>query len=403
MAGNKNITVLRLIEGRLAACAPGSDEHPQWLDEHDSRARLQEASAQRRTNVVFAAPGEDVRLQRLQISPEEKKHLEKSLPYMLEEQVAEDVDGLHFATAPLGHLSYAVALCSQAKMAQWQEELAGFDSISQWLPEPLLLPWQEGEWCLLFEDDRILLRTGECEGLAAERELLPVMLAAAEAGSGAPEALITYGENQQDELALLPEHLQGKVQWRRGNFCAALLLASVPPGLPNLRQGEFASRLPLGRWWRQWRMVAAVFVTAVLLQLLATGADYWQLQRENVALRTAVQDSYRQAYPRGAVVDAEKQLRRQLDALRGAGHSGGFVSLLERVGGVIAARPGTAIASINYSDKSGEMRLNILASDYEAVEQIRAGINKAGLEAIMENSSAQGDQVRARLRVGERS
>jgi type II secretion system protein L len=150
-------------------------------------------------------------------------------------------------------------------------------------------------------------------------------------------------------------------------------------------------------------MVAAVFVTAVLLQLLATGADYWLLQRENVALRTAVQDSYRQAYPRGAVVDAEKQLRRQLDALRGAGHSGGFVSLLERVGGVIAARPGTAIASINYSDKSGEMRLNILASDYEAVEQVRAGINKAGLEAVMENSSAQGDQVRARLRVGERS
>ena len=199
------------------------------------------------------------------------------------------------------------------------------------------------------------------------------------------------------------EHLQDKVQWRRGNFCAALLLSSVLPGLPNLRQGEFASRLPLGRWWRQWRMVAAVFATAVLLQLLATGADYWQLQRENIALRTAVQDSYRQAYPRGAVVDAEKQLRRQLDALRGSGHSGGFVSLLERVGGVIAARPGTAIASINYSDKSGEMRLNILASDYEAVEQIRAGINKAGLEAIMENSSAQGEQVRARLRVGERS
>ena len=47
--------------------------------------------------------------------------------------------------------------------------------------------------------------------------------------------------------------------------------------------------------------------------------------------------------------------------------------------------------------------LNILASDYEAVEQVRAGINKAGLEAVMENSSAQGDQVRARLRVGERS
>ncbi|MEP1470630.1 MAG: type II secretion system protein GspL [Halieaceae bacterium] len=403
MAGSENITVLRILDGRLAAFTAGSDEQAKWLDDDDSLAQLREAVAQRRTNAVFAAPGEDVRLQELQISPEEKKHLDKSLPYMLEEQLAEDVDGLHFATAPLAPLSYSVALCSLDKMAQWQEQLAGLEGIGQWLPEPLLLPWQQGEWTLLLEGDRVLMRTGACEGLAAERELLPVMLASAEAGSGVPTALIVYGENQQDDIDLLPEHLQSAVQWRKGNFCTALLLSSLESGVPNLRQGEFSSRLPLRRWWQQWRMVAAVFAVAFLLQLLATGADYWQLKQENLALRTAVQSSYREAYPRGAVVDAEKQLRRQLDALRGSGQSSGFVSLLERVGSVISARPGTAIASINYSDKSGEMRMNILASDYEAVEQIRAGINKAGLEAVMENSSAQGDRVRARLRIGERS
>lgn len=403
MASNENITVLRILGDRLAAYSAGSDEQPQWLDNDDSRAQLQEAVVQRRTNVVFAAPGEDVRLQQLQITPEEKKHLDKSLPYMLEEELAEDVDSLHFATAQLGPLNYAVALCSLDKMAYWQEQLAGWESIGQWIPEPLLLPWQEGEWSLLIEGDRVLLRTGACEGLAAERELLPMILAAAEASSGVPASFIVYGENQQDEITLLPEHLQSAVQWRKGNFCTALLLSSISSGAPNLRQGEFSSRLPLRRWWHQWRMVAAVFAVAFTLQLLATGADYWQLKKENLALRTAVQSSYREAYPRGAVVDAEKQLRRQLDALRGSGQSSGFVSLLEKVGGVISARPGTAIASINYSDKSGEMRMNILASDYEAVEQIRAGINKAGLEAVMENSSAQGDRVRARLRVGERS
>ena len=76
---------------------------------------------------------------------------------------------------------------------------------------------------------------------------------------------------------------------------------------------------------------------------------------------------------------------------------------MERVGGVIADSEGTSIVSINYNDKAAEMRLNIVAQDYGAVEQVRAGINKAGLEASMENSSAQGEQVRARLRVGERS
>ena len=87
----------------------------------------------------------------------------------------------------------------------------------------------------------------------------------------------------------------------------------------------------------------------------------------------------------------------------GCAQSSGFVSLLEKVGKIVASRPGTSIATINYSDKSGEIRMNILASDYEAVEQVRVGINESGLEAVMENSSAQGEQVRARIRVGEKS
>ena len=53
-----------------------------------------------------------------------------------------------------------------------------------------------------------------------------------------------------------------------------------------------------------------------------------------------------------------------------------------------------AIASINYNESGGDMRLNIVAEDFEAVEKIRAGINAVGLEAVMESSSAQADGVR---------
>ena len=190
------------------------------------------------------------------------------------------------------------------------------------------------------------------------------------------------------------------MQWRQGNLYSALLLSDSAHPQCNLLQGDYAPRLPLARWWRQWRTVAALFAAAFCLQVLANYADYRNLKNENLALRGAVQDSYRKAFPRGAVVDAEKQLRRQLDALRGSGQTSGFVSLMDRVGVVIAGSPGTTIASINYNDKGDEMRMNIVAADFEAVEQVRAQINQAGLQAVMESSSAQGDRVRARLRVG---
>ena len=69
----------------------------------------------------------------------------------------------------------------------------------------------------------------------------------------------------------------------------------------------------------------------------------------------------------------------------------------------MAGLPGTSISTINYNDKEDEMRLNIVAADFEGVENLRSRINDAGLDAVMESSSTRGDSVSARLRVKERS
>jgi general secretion pathway protein L len=400
----QNIAVIRLIQDRLAWYPPGASDEPRWLDNDTERERLRATLSQRLVTPCFAVPGADVRLLTLPVTAQEKKHIGKSLPFMLEEQVATDIEALHFASMPLDKESFAVAVCALDKMPAWQALLADYPGISSWIPEPLLLPWQAGEWCIVLEDEGAIVRTGYCEGSTIEREMLPVLLASALADeTTVPATVIVYGHDQVADTALLPVDLQDKVQWRAGNLYSALMLGDSDSTTLSLLQGEFAPRLPLARWWRQWRAVAAVFAAACAMHLLATYADYRNLKSENLALRTAVQDSYRKAYPKGAMVDAEKQLRRQLDAMRGSAQTSGFVSLIDRVGSVIASRPGTTIATINYSDKSDEMRMNIVAADFEAVEQMRADINNAGLQAVMESSSAQGDRVRARLRVSERS
>lgn len=404
----RNTAVVRLIHGRLAWYPPGAGVEPQWLDDDGARDTLRATLAQRRIAVCFAAPGADTRLLTLPVAPEEKKHLSQSLPYSLEEQVAVDVDTLHFASSPLDNDLYAVAITARARMEEWQALLAEYPGISSWVPEPLLLPWQDGEWCFVLEGDGAIVRVGQCAGFTAERELINALSRSVVAESGEPDAVIVYGTDQAADTALLPEELRDKVQWRRGNLCAALLLSEDPQaGAPrtrlNLLQGSFAPRLPLAQWWRQWRAVAAVLAAAFVLQLAAIYAEYRSLSAQNLALRGAVEESYRRAFPQGAVVDAEKQLRRQLDTLGGTGQASGFVGLLDRVGGAIAGMPGTTIASINYNDKGDEMRLNIIAADFEGVEQLRAKIHEAGLEATMESSNMQGTRVSARLRVTERS
>ncbi|MDH3994662.1 MAG: type II secretion system protein GspL, partial [Gammaproteobacteria bacterium] len=301
--------VLRVLQGKLAWYPPGSSDEPQWLDDDLSRERLRATLAQRRVAVCFAVPGADVRLLSMTLGADEKKHIGKSLPFMLEEQVAEDIEELHFATGALQQDSLAVGLCTHQAMQLWQAMLAEFPGINQWLPEPLLLPWQADEWCLVVEQHSAIVRSGECAGFTVELDLLPVMLAAALAESGQPSAVIVYGSDQESDTALLPEELQDAVQWRSGNFYSALLLSDPTASPLSMLQGSYAPRLPLGRWWGTWRKVAVLFAVAFALQLVATYADYRNLKNENLALRSAVQESYRKAYPKGAIVDPEKQLQ----------------------------------------------------------------------------------------------
>ena len=398
----REVAVIRLLHGRLAWYPAGANDGPQWLDQPQAQDALRAVLQQRKLTPLFAVPAADVRLLALQIAPEERRHLAKSLPFTLEEELAEDIADLHFAHSALGQLDYAVAVCAGQHMRHYAAELEPYPGVGQWIPEPLLLPWQEGEWCLVLEEDSAIVRNDACAGFGAERAMLPMLLQALQHNKGEPETIVIYGADQHADTQLIPEALRDRVQWRSGDFYSAMLIAEMPQTALNLRQGEWAVRLPLQRWWQHWRKVAALFAVAVAVHLLATWMDYRQLSEENLALRGAVQETFRKAIPRGAVVDPEKQLRRQLGALSGSAQSSGFVSMLARVGQVVADGKGNII-SINYNDKAAEMRLNLLAANYESVERIRAGCAEAGLQATLENSSAQGDQVRARLRVGEGS
>ncbi|MFN2287025.1 MAG: type II secretion system protein GspL [Chromatocurvus sp.] len=397
---NENLNVVRYSDGELCWTSAGDNGPGRSLADPAVREELRAALATRRGRLVFAAPGEQVRLLSLAVSADEKKHLAKALPFLVEEAVAEDIEAVHVAHVLRGPTLATVMLCSHSRMQRWQSDLADLPRIESWTPEPLLLPWRSGEWCLVFDGDRVILRTGEGEGSAVEITLLPAYLASLLADSGAPEVLVIYGHNRSAELAALPEVLADRAQWRSGGFAAALWLHDSAAALPSLLQGGYAPRLPLQRWARQWRWPAAAVAAALVLQLAATWADYLSLREENRALRSAIEERYREINPRGALVDAETQLRRQLDALSGSAQGAGFTRMLETVGGVIAKQPGTGVASINYNQRGGDMRLAITASDYAAVERIREALDAAGIEAVLENSATAGDGVRARLRVG---
>ena len=342
--------------------------------------------------VVVGLPSDDVRSTLLKVSPEERKHLSKSLPYRMEEQVAEDVEELHFVASALGEEQFLVAFTRQDKMADWVEQLSFNDSLKVFGPEALCLPLEGDECCAVVEGDEVVLRWSDAHGARVDLSLLSTVL---DSLAQIPSSLVIYGTDREQVVSQLTDDQAALVDWRQGGWGALLLLTKSAPQV-NLRQGSFAPPLPLVKWWGVWKAVAIAASVALSLQFVSDVSQFQTLKQQNLELRSAIQDSYRKANPRGAVVDAEKQLDRQIAEFAGEESVTAFTPKLVDVVTATMAESGRG-TSINYT--SGQLRLNLTAQDFASVEQIRQALERAGLKATLETSSARGDEVRARLRI----
>jgi type II secretion system protein L len=397
----RDSAVIRILGEQLVWYPPGSSEPPRPLSEEAELKQLQAIAAARRAPLVFAVPGAEVTLRRVEFTAAEKRHITRSLPFMLEDEFASDIEDLHFAAKPLEKLSLGVAVCAQEKMAHWEDQLAELPPIGLWVPEPLLLPWQPGELCVVLEANTIIARSDINSGFSSERDLAAFMLESLAQEQGF-DTVIVYGADQESDLSLLPESLREQTQWRTGDLAAALMLAEEERHPLNLLQGEYGASLPVARWWQQWRIAAGLFAAAFALQLVSTYADYSALAAENLELRRQIEQTYREVNPRGNARDHVRALEQQLKTLQGGTRGASFVSVFDRIGRVVESEKGAQLASVNFNDKLGDVRLNLVVPDFKAVESIRTRLDAAGLQADMENSNSQGDAVRARLKVREK-
>ncbi len=340
-------------------------------------------------NTVFAVPADKVRLTQVTIVPDDARYFRQTLPYLLEDDLIGDVEQQHFVEYRTGDDEFAVAISGIAEMEKW---LKSESPLKRWIPECLCLPWRDGEWTLFFERNDVVLRWHATCGTRIEIELMSDLLLSLGAH---PDAIVVYAHDRDLAMDALPKIFHPLVQWRQGGWGAALLLAELGPAM-NLRHGPFAPRLPFLKWWQLWRPVLIVFTIALSLQI---GADFFALQRakaENFEVRASVQDIYRRANPSGAVVDVEKQLDRQIAQFVGGKGAPAFTPLLVLVIESTAAEDGT-LGMLNYS--GGEIRVNVTAKSFGAVERIREELENRGLSAALETSTARDGVVRARLRI----
>ncbi len=358
------------------------------------RGALTELAAQAAgARLLLIAPGEAVSLHRVPLPSRKRSTWARAVPYALEDQLVEDIEALHFALADKpedGHL--AVAVVNRDTLRGWLDACAAAGVVpAAIVPEPLLLPWQEGDWSIVLEARRAVARTGRWDGFASERDLLELLLsqAVAEAGVAKPQRLRVWGHPPP---ALAEVGLEPRIEDSAPEPLQVFASAYQPATAINLLQGVYSPRAHWGRWLRPWRTAAALASAWLLVQGFGLVYEHWSLRREQAALQAMMEQVYKDAVPGATrIVNPRVQLETRLRELRpaNASGSGAFLDLLYRGGQPLASFPNVTLRGFSYRD--GQLDLDLEGGSPAVLDQLQQKLGQQpGLQIEVRTTQREG-------------
>lgn len=356
-------------------------------------------------NWVLVAPALDLAVKKVEFSAKERKHINKALPYILEEHLLTEADELHYVTDRPAVSHVNVVAMDRNLLQGWLDELAGAGiKPTHCIPESKLLLDTTADWQIFFRRNEFIIQTadGHAAAFAAEHFGLSVMLLT-DGYSKLPGSIELVTEDEQAAAAALqfiPDAIKHLLTGKTASY-PAMLSARFPvqSKLWNLLRGRFAQ----GQQWlgalHPWRWVLASLLLVFGLHVIITFVDYQRQKSLNKSIKAQMELVFRQVTPRGQVVDYRKQLEQELARLNRGGSGGSFVALINKTGSILARYQVVSLSSMSYNRDKAEMKLDMLVDNYEKLDGILADIKAAGLSVEIQDSTAQENKLQARIRI----
>lgn len=221
--------------------------------------------------------------------------LRQMLPFSLEDELAGDVDELHFAAGQRtesGALAVSVIARDAFDACIEALKVAGIDA-KRICSEADAVPDTPGTITLFLEGTRLLGRRSGGAPFAFDRlalaELWPLLEAERDDNADLNHVVVFVDREAQARRRVELD------AWRQSSGasgfdfnikeCAEGCLPKLAAGLvfqsgTNLLQGAYAPRSSIGAMFRPWRVAASLAVFFLAFSLLGTGAEYFKLDRE---------------------------------------------------------------------------------------------------------------------------
>lgn len=332
-----------------------------------------------------------VRMTEVELPPNPSRKVLASIGYMLEDEIASDLDGHFIALGPREGTKQSVAIVSRQLMSQWQEWLSNANFVCDtMLPDVLGLPNTPETLQVLALGDQIIWRHGSWQGMTGEADWMPIAL----------QGYLNQRDDIQTVNGLTPElqtNLKLTVPVTVNEATLELpihtMASETDNSAFNLLQQEYKVKHQNNEVWSYWRNAAAVLLVAFGLGLTHQGLQYADLKSQNDALKTQIREAIAEDFPGlGSYRDPRRAIARYIQQRENSGAGLSGVNMLGNLGNAFAAGNIKA-QTIRFDAKRGEIRMQAVAENFGQLERFKDRATEAGFTVTQGAINNQNNRV----------
>ncbi len=429
----------------IRLCQPGSDSTEWCIVDHQGNrvgtpgtGSLGECAAQaQHRNTVVLVPGEEVALLDADIPTRKRQRILQAAPWVLEEHLAEDVERLHFAIGPRqADERIRIGVVAKTPLQTIVDQLHRAEiTPDALLPDFLAVPPEPEGWSLFIDGDRVLARTGDCDGFTADQSTAPDLLEALLPDiAGESPTIVDEASDESDEPASAesrtPEGMPGRIRLIRPaseNAFAQQLnkrfsahgievddrpydgtaAAALTPDLGNTRQldlaqGEFRVKREEDSWWWPWRPALALTAGLLLVLAVAEVVHMQQLAREARHLEQRMDEVFLAALPDAQTTrDARRRMEQRLQGLREGGAEAGFLPVMKATTEGLSGAGGGQLDSLSY--RPGVLDISLRVDSRGDLDRFRDAVEASGPFSVdIRSAQSDNDHIRGRVEIRDR-
>ena len=412
-------TVIIYIQSDLLQNLGAEESHfVKWikLDEEGvpitrgAEAQLEQVSSvTQNANVIVLLPLEQMLLTSVNTRARKHKHLQKAVPFALEDELAEDVENLHFALGQrFGENDFPVAVINKNILDAILEELSNVNSYPDLLTADIFgLPFREGTWSILIENERALVRTAIYQGFTIDLHNLQQMLTSSlrQAKETPAELNVYCCDDQQTGIKKLNLPISTNE------------LDDCPPGLfadgfdenvcINLLQSSYKDKDKKHRQVGAWKVAAILFGVWIVLSFISVFLDHRRLSKQEEYLDAQIVEIMSQAFPDMDNVSADSA-RTKMEArlknfinLTSASSRSDFMELLAMSGESMKQAGKIYIDAVSY--REGKLNMSVKSSDVQILDTVKQSLKSKNYIADIQSANTQGNSVEAKLVIAKGS